>query len=155
MLADAEMQELDEILSFLPQTVPFRFVDHVVELDELHVKATYRFRGDEFFYAGHFRDAPITPGVILLETMAQGGVVIQALYLLRQSEKWGHILPRTFLTDIQAEFRRPVRPPEVVTICSELLLWRAGKIRSNVKLLDSNSGLIASATVSGMGVFID
>ena len=42
----------------------------------------YRFREDEFFYRGHFPGRPITPGVILIETMAQIGVVAFGMYLL-------------------------------------------------------------------------
>jgi 3-hydroxyacyl-[acyl-carrier-protein] dehydratase len=145
----------EEILSLLPQTHPFRFVDEVLELDAQHVKATYRFRGDEYFYAGHFKDGPVTPGAILLEAMAQGGVVLQALYLSRQSGRTGSNYSRMFLTDIQGDFRRPVRPPELVTIHGELISWRAGRMRSSVKMLDSNANLISTAIVGAMEVCID
>jgi 3-hydroxyacyl-[acyl-carrier-protein] dehydratase len=155
MLVDSARNELEEILSFLPQTAPFRFVDQILELDARHVKATYQFRGDEYFYAGHFEDRPVTPGVILLEAMAQSGVVLQALYLLKQSDKQMSTFPRTFMTDIQGDFRRPVRPPELVTIYGELLLWRAGKIRSSVKMLNDKADLIATAIIGGVGVYID
>jgi 3-hydroxyacyl-[acyl-carrier-protein] dehydratase len=145
----------DVLLASIPQTAPFRFVDHVLEIDEHRVKAAYRFRGDEFFYAGHFRDDPITPGVILLEAMAQGGVVLHAAYLCAK----GPDVPatgalRTMLTNAEFEIHRPVIPPQSVTICGELLTWRARRIRSKVQMFDEKNELLASATIAGIGVHI-
>ena len=51
-------------------------------LDEEQIVGAYRFREDAFFYRGHFPGRPITPGVILIETMAQIGVVAFGMYLL-------------------------------------------------------------------------
>ena len=45
----------------------------------------YTFKEDEYFYQGHFKDNPITPGVILTEVMAQIGVVCLGIYLLKRS----------------------------------------------------------------------
>lgn len=64
----------------LPHGPAFRFID---ELDELvpgqSGSARYRLRGDEPFLAGHFPGAPLMPGVLLIEAVAQlGGVVAQS-----------------------------------------------------------------------------
>ena len=58
-----------QILELLPQQHPFRFVDEILEVDEQRISGRYTFRHDEFFYSGHFPGRPITPGVILLESM--------------------------------------------------------------------------------------
>jgi len=68
----------EEVLALVPQQEPFRFIDEITELDEEHIVANYTFRPDADFYRGHFPGNPITPGVILTETMAQAGVVALA-----------------------------------------------------------------------------
>ncbi len=71
----------EEVLEFLPQQEPFRFVDEILEVDEDHIVARYRFRPDADFFRGHFPGDPITPGVILLESLAQVGVVALGIYI--------------------------------------------------------------------------
>ena len=80
MVADAGIKQ--EVLELVPQQAPFRFIDEIISLDEDGIVGAYRFREDEFFYRGHFPGRPITPGVILIETMAQIGVVAFGMYLL-------------------------------------------------------------------------
>ncbi|WP_114206321.1 3-hydroxyacyl-ACP dehydratase FabZ family protein [Acidisarcina polymorpha] len=155
MVDKSTQADRDELLALLPQTVPFRFVDQILEIDDQHVCATYQFRGDEYFYTGHFQGDPVTPGVILLEAMAQGGVVVQALYLMRKVLDASQVVKlRTVLTDVQGEFYRPVLPPEGVIIRSEVVLWRARKIRCHIKMFNQNLDLVATATIGGMGVSI-
>ncbi len=79
MEADRILRE--RILEMVPQRHPFRFIEEILELDEEHIVGVYRFRSDEYFYRGHFPGLPVTPGVILIETMAQTGVVAFGLYL--------------------------------------------------------------------------
>src|SRR5437016_5573312 len=63
------------VLDAMPHRPPFRFIDEILELDEDHIVAAYRYSADADFYRGHFPGNPITPGVLLLEAMAQAGVV--------------------------------------------------------------------------------
>ena len=71
-----------EVLDLLPQQEPFRFIDEILEIDEDHIVASYTWRADADFYRGHFPGNPITPGVLLVESMAQTGVVALGLYTL-------------------------------------------------------------------------
>ena len=73
----------EEIIRNLPYQKPFLFVDELLEISENGVTGTYTFLTDAFFYEGHFKENPITPGVILTETMAQIGVVCLGIYLLK------------------------------------------------------------------------
>ena len=64
--------ELIDLDSYLRQAAPFRFVDELGFSDEDGViRSSYRYVGDESFFAGHFPNEPIVPGVILVESMAQ------------------------------------------------------------------------------------
>ena len=65
----------EQIINNLPYASPFLFVDALTEVSENGVSGNYIFKEEAFFYGGHFKENPITPGVILTETMAQIGVV--------------------------------------------------------------------------------
>ncbi|MEM9058603.1 MAG: beta-hydroxyacyl-ACP dehydratase [Pseudomonadota bacterium] len=142
-----------DVLDLVPQQKPFRFLDEIVELDDAHIVGRYRFRDDEFFYAGHFPGNPVTPGVILTEAMAQTGVVALGLYLTSQTVDADE-LPRwtTFFSDCQVEFLRPVLPGETVTITGEKVFFRRMKLKCNVRLCLANGDLAAEGTLAGMGV---
>jgi 3-hydroxyacyl-[acyl-carrier-protein] dehydratase len=74
-----------EIISKLPYSKPFLFVDELLQINENGVEGTYTFDGNLDFYKGHFKDYPVTPGVILTETMAQIGLVCLGIFLLNDS----------------------------------------------------------------------
>ena len=101
----------EEILELVPQQTPFRFIDNILSINEDQIVGQYTFKQDESFYAGHFPGNPVTPGVILLETMAQTGVVAFGLYLLSlkvdKSELNNWV---TLFSDAQVEYNKPVFP---------------------------------------------
>ena len=72
-----------KIISLLPYQKPFLFVDGIDEISETAVQGYYTFKKHESFYKGHFKNNPITPGVILTECMAQIGLVCLGIFLLR------------------------------------------------------------------------
>jgi 3-hydroxyacyl-[acyl-carrier-protein] dehydratase len=137
----------------LPQQEPFRFVDRIVELDEEHIIATYRFRPEADFYRGHFPGDPVTPGVLLLEAVAQVGVVALGIYLfaLDHSRKE---LERTvtLFSDAEVEFSGVVPPGTEVTISAKKVFWRRNKLRSRATMVLPDGTLVCEATISGMGV---
>jgi 3-hydroxyacyl-[acyl-carrier-protein] dehydratase len=142
-----------QILDLLPQQPPFRFVDEILEVDEQRITGRYRFREDEWFYAGHFPGRPVTPGVILLESMCQVGVVALGIYLfaLEQSAeeaRWW----TTLFVDAESEFLRSVLPGETVTIRGERIFWRRRKLRARVQMFAADGTLVAQTTASGLGV---
>ena len=68
--------EFEEIIAKPPYQDPFLFVDEILEVDENGITGSYTYDAGHDFYKGHFKNNPVTPGVILTETMAQIGVVI-------------------------------------------------------------------------------
>jgi len=142
-----------EVLELLPQQAPFRFVDEILELDGEHIVATYRFKEDEDFYRGHFPGNPITPGVILIETMAQAGVVALGIYLYALDTSKEEISKLvTVFTDTSVDFSGTVLPGERVTTTAKKIFWRRKKIRSEVEMTNEAGAGVCSGTVSGMGV---
>jgi 3-hydroxyacyl-[acyl-carrier-protein] dehydratase len=140
-----------ELLRHLPQQEPFRFIDEVVEAGERHIICRYTYSADREFYSGHFPGQPITPGVILLESMAQS-VVLQGINLLLK-EGAAASEYRTLFTDAQVEWHSPVKPGETVTINAELLTWRKMRIRSKVQLTVGDGGRLgATGVIAGIGV---
>jgi 3-hydroxyacyl-[acyl-carrier-protein] dehydratase len=142
-----------QILDLLPQQRPFRYVDEIVEVDEQRIVGRYTFREDEWFYAGHFPGRPVTPGVILLESMCQVGVVALGIYLfalehsIDEARHW-----TTLFVDAESEFVRTVLPGECVTIRGERVFWRRSKLRARIEMFGADGALVAHTTASGLGV---
>ena len=146
----------EQVLELVPQRPPFRFIDELVELDNTHAIGRYTFKNDESFYAGHFPGRPVTPGVILIETMCQTGIVALGLYLLAQDVGMDELVKYTTLfTDSNVEFSGLVLPGETVTVTAEPVFWRRLKLRSKVQMSSSEGKIVASGFVSGMGVKLD
>jgi|UniRef100_UPI0037852B22 3-hydroxymyristoyl/3-hydroxydecanoyl-(acyl carrier protein) dehydratase len=71
--------DLVQALSALPHGPEFRFIDELTELvPGVSAKAVWKLKGDEEFLRGHFPGAPLMPGVLMIEALAQlGGILVQ------------------------------------------------------------------------------
>lgn len=143
-------KECQTLLESIPQKPPFRFIDKILEISETHIVAEYRFKQDEFFYKGHFPGNPITPGVILVESMAQAGVVALGIYLMQLENKNEKFT--TLLTDCEVDFLKMVSPGNLVYIRGEKIFWRRNKLKTNIILKLENGEIAANGVISGMGV---
>jgi 3-hydroxyacyl-[acyl-carrier-protein] dehydratase len=143
----------ERILELVPQAEPFRFVDEILEVDEDHIVGRYRFRPDADFYRGHFPGAPVTPGVILLESMAQISVVALGIYLMALrgglEEVNRHI---ALFADAEIDFSGRVGPGERVTVRAKKKFFRRMKIRSEAEMRLDDGTLVCSGTLSGVAV---
>lgn len=136
-----------QILEKLPYSTPFLFVDDLVSVDENGVTGIFTFKEDLDFYKGHFKNNPITPGVILTETMAQIGLVCLGIFLfgndLTEESQIG-------LTSTDIEFLKPVFPGEKVTVISEKIYFRFNKLKCKVKMLNEQSEIVCEGTIAGI-----
>jgi 3-hydroxyacyl-[acyl-carrier-protein] dehydratase len=139
--------EKQEIISKLPYSKPFLFVNELLHVDENGVEGTYTFDENLDFYKGHFKNVPVTPGVILIEVMAQIGVVCLGIYLLNDSlNKKASIA----LTSTEIEFFKPVFPNEKVTVISKKIYFRFGKLKCKVMMKNEMGEEVCSGTIAGM-----
>lgn len=139
----------EQIISLLPYQKPFLFVDGIDAVSEDEIKGYYTFKKDESFYKGHFKNNPITPGVILTECMAQIGLVCLGIYILKDEIK-DNKNPQIALTSHQMDFYLPVLPEEKVTVISEKEVFRFNKLRCKVKMHNEKGELVARGIISGM-----
>jgi len=136
-----------EIIAALPYSKPFLFVDEIVSINENGVEGNYTFSEELDFYKGHFKDNPVTPGVILTETMAQIGVVCLGIYLLNNTFTNTSVIA---LTSSEIEFLKPVFPNEKVTVISEKIYFRFGKLKCSVKMINEQGEEVCSGIIAGI-----
>ena len=120
------MMDSRRIQELIPHRDPFLFVDEVTEIDpeENSVVARKTISIDEPFFRGHFPGNPIMPGVLIIEALAQTGLI--CLFELELVEPEAEF----FFTGIeQVKFRRPVVPGDLLELHAKLLknrrtLWK-------------------------------
>ena len=143
----------EAVLAAVPQQHPFRFIDEILELDDEHIVAATRFRPDADFYRGHFPGNPVTPGVILVEAMAQAGVVALGIHLLaRDLGAEAASKHMALFADAEVEFSGIVKPGERVVTTGRLVFFRRRKLRASVEMKREDGTIVCSGTLSGMGV---
>ena len=135
------------ILAKLPYEKPFLFVDELLHVDEKGATGTYIFKSDNTFYKGHFKGNPVTPGVILTECMAQIGLVCLGIYLL--DEQFNKTIAIA-LTSVETEFLKPVYPDEKVTVSSEKIYFRFGKLKCKVTMSNEAGNTVCKGIISGI-----
>ncbi|MGE3410515.1 MAG: 3-hydroxyacyl-ACP dehydratase FabZ family protein [Pirellulales bacterium] len=107
---------LAAIQAAIPHRPPFLLVDEIVRQEDASIHCRKHFAGDEYFFAGHYPDYPIVPGVLLCEAAMQAGAIL----LSRQTAAAGpgRVPVATRMNDIR--FKRIVRPGETIDIEVEL-----------------------------------
>jgi len=113
--------DIVDIFRILPHRFPFLLIDRVIEIQrKQRIVAIKNVTINEPFFAGHFPDLPIMPGVLIVEAIAQAG---GALLLTEVEDPKDKLIMFTGIE--RAKFRRPVVPGDQLRIEVELKNWRA------------------------------
>lgn len=143
------------ILALIPQQHPFRFIDAIYSVDSETITGACRFSEDAFFYEGHFPGRPVTPGVILLETMAQTGVVAHGIFLMLSQGMDDARITEQLMLFAYAErvrFERMVAPGMQVLVRGSKQYFRRGQLKSEVVMTTMDGAMVCSGVLAGKGV---
>ena len=133
---------IEEIMKIIPHRPPFLFVDEITALSETRIEGKRLIRPDEFFFAGHFPDEPIMPGVLVVEAIAQ----ICAILVLRNRAPGSIAL---FMGVDKVRFRRIVKPNDVLMLNAEIVHDRYYIVRA-VGSAKVDNEIACEATVLAM-----
>jgi len=130
-----DSQAIQEIL---PHRYPFLLVDKIIELEpRVRIVGIKQVTANEHFFVGHFPGAPVMPGVLQIEALAQVG----AIMALREFEDRDAKIP--FFSGIQdCRFRRPVVPGDTLRL--EVTALRAGSKVQKMKGIASVDGNVTA-----------
>src|SRR6266700_1411597 len=122
--------DIQDILRILPHRYPFLLIDRVIDLErKKRIVAIKNVTINEPFFAGHFPNLPIMPGVLIVETIAQAG---GALLLTEIPDREHKLMVFTGIE--RARFRRPVVPGDQLRIEVEVKAWRENTGRAAVRM---------------------
>lgn len=139
--------DINQIQAILPHRYPFLLIDRVLEIErKKRIVAIKNVTINEPFFAGHFPNFPIMPGVLIVEAMAQAG---GAMLLTEVEDRSDKLIVFTGIE--KARFRRPVVPGDQLRIEVVMLSWKEGASRIAVRMEGKafvNGKVVCDGTVS-------
>jgi len=110
------LMDTNDIIKMLPHRPPFMLVDKIFELSDHHVVGLKNVTMNEPFFVGHFPGAPVMPGVLQIEAMAQAGGVL-LLNTVPDPENYLTL----FMKMDNVKFKRPVKPGDTLIFKLDLI----------------------------------
>ncbi len=140
------MNDITEILDVMPHRYPFLLIDRVLEMDESTIRAVKNVTFNEPHFLGHFPGAPVMPGVLIVEAMAQAG----GFLLFSQVEDRDDKL--IYFTGIdKCRFRRPVVPGDQLIFEVEILAKRSSFAKIHGRALVDGEVVCEADMMSALG----
>jgi 3-hydroxyacyl-[acyl-carrier-protein] dehydratase len=121
---------LEAIKAVIPHRAPFLLLDEIVEQTDDHIVCHKKFTGKEFWYAGHYPNFPLTPGVLLCEAAMQAGAVLLSKVVADNPDR----IPVVSRMN-NVKFKAMVRPGDTVTLAVTLTEQLAGAYFMDAKVL--------------------
>ncbi len=138
------MLNFEEVRKLVPQKYPFLFIDKVIELQkESRIVCLKNISGNEPFFAGHFPDFAIMPGVLIIEALAQASII-----LFQKSFDTEQYKDKVFLlASANVRFSKPVFPGDqlILEIDIEKVISSAAIVKGVAKVGDK---VVTKATLS-------
>ncbi len=118
------MMYIDEILEYLPHRYPFLLVDRVTDVEKgQFIKGFKNISLNEPYFAGHFPNNPILPGVLIVEAMAQlSGILV----FITVGRKPADGLEQYLAGSSKVRFKRPVVPGDRLSMESRIISGKRG-----------------------------
>ena len=108
--------DINKIKDILPHRPPFLLIDRIYDIDENQVVGMKNVTMNEAFFAGHFPDEPLMPGVLQIEAMAQAGGIL-ALHQVEDPQEYSTY----FLKIDKVRFRKKVDPGDTLVFKLKLV----------------------------------
>jgi 3-hydroxyacyl-[acyl-carrier-protein] dehydratase len=125
ILDGKQVLDIGDIMAILPHRFPFLLIDRLMEIErKKRIVALKNVTINEPFFAGHFPNFPIMPGVLIVEAIAQAG---GALLLTEIPDRENKLMVFTGIE--RAKFRRPVVPGDQLRIEITVLNWKPRVVR--------------------------
>jgi len=125
ILDGKQVLEIGDIMAILPHRFPFLLIDRLMEIErKKRIVALKNVTINEPFFAGHFPNFPIMPGVLIVESIAQAG---GALLLTEIPDRESKLMVFTGIE--RAKFRRPVVPGDQLRIEVNVINWRPRAVK--------------------------
>lgn len=138
------MLSFEEVRKLVPQKYPFLFIDKVIELQkESRIVCLKNISGNEPFFAGHFPDFAIMPGVLIVEALAQAAIILFKKSFDIEKNKGKVFL----LASANVRFTKPVFPGDqlVLEINTEKIISSAAIVKGIAKVGEK---IVTKATLS-------
>lgn len=110
------LYDINQIKNILPHRSPFLLIDKIIEMSDSHVVGLKNVTMNEPFFAGHFPDEPVMPGVLQVEAMAQTGGIL-AMSTVKDPENYSTY----FLKIDNVRFKQKVVPGDTLVFRMELI----------------------------------
>ena len=125
ILDGKQVLEIGDIMAILPHRFPFLLIDRLMEIErKKRIVALKNVTINEPFFAGHFPNFPIMPGVLIVESIAQAG---GALLLTEIPDRENKLM--VFTSIERAKFRRPVVPGDQLRSEVNVINWRPRAVK--------------------------